>query len=126
MTLNLIVRLTESAVTGRIQCVRRAVWRSQDGRNRIRIRASYKTSNGHNYYRNGRGSMATVEIAVGATWVVFGAIMVWSGLFDRSLLPAPVARALGVPFAMIGVGAWIMRFSLRATFGGSHKAKAPR
>lgn len=70
--------------------------------------------------------MATVEIAIGATWVLLGAIMVYSGLFDRSIVPAPLLHAFRLPLVMIGFGTWVMRFGLRTTFGGSGKAKASR
>lgn len=70
--------------------------------------------------------MATVEIVVGGTWVLLGAAMVWSGIFDRSIIPAPLANAFRVPLVMIGFGTWVMRFSLRASLGGSGKAKASR
>jgi hypothetical protein len=50
--------------------------------------------------------------------------MVWSGLFDRSILPAALLRPLRVPAAMIGAGLWIIRLALRAALGGSRRARA--
>lgn len=71
--------------------------------------------------------MVYAEIGIGATWIVFGALMVWAGLFDRTLVPGAVWRVLGVPFAILGAIGWVVRMGLRAGFGtGSRKAKASR
>lgn len=68
--------------------------------------------------------MAAVEIVVGAAWMVLGAVMVWSGLFDRSVTPGWLGGALRVPGAMAGGVVWLVRFAMRLALGGPRRAKA--
>lgn len=71
--------------------------------------------------------MAFVEIGVGTVWIALGALMVRSGLFDRNVMPPAFWRLLGVPAAMLGAFAWLVRLALRTGLGiGNRKARASR
>ncbi len=70
--------------------------------------------------------MAYAEITVGWACMIVGALVVYTGLYDRRLLPARIAAVVQVPVAMAGAGVWLARTAVRFSLGGAKKAKAPR
>lgn len=70
--------------------------------------------------------MAYAEITVGWACMIVGALVVYTGLYNQSLIPARIGAVVQVPVAMAGAGVWLAQTAVRFSLGGSKKAGAPR